>query len=159
MTLKQFGNAAKASTAEPQEPPLTAQVLDRKVTFHSPGTGQLAYLASYMAGDDEEIVMYGGMLNFLFSLLQDEDDKAYVKRALRDMSLSMEDVEEILVWIVEEWSDRPTKPASDSSSGRRSSGKSSTANSRRVASRRSTSGSTASATRSTRASSKKVSED
>jgi hypothetical protein len=159
MTLKQFGNAAKASTAEPQEPPLKANVLDRQVTFNSPGTGQIAYVASYMAGDDGEIIQYGGMLNFLFSLLQDDDDRAYVKRSLRDQSLTMEDVEEILIWIVEEWSERPTKRPSDFSDGQRTTGKSSTANSRRVASRRSTSGSTASATRSTRASSKKDSED
>jgi hypothetical protein len=89
----------------------------------------------------------GTIINFFFSLLGDEDQRA-LKRRLLDPTdpFSITDVSEITLSLVESVTGRPTQRPTASTPSRRSGGPKSTAGARSTASTRSRSPRTASAT-------------
>lgn len=152
--MKQFGDAAKAAAKRQERrengESVTAAILDREITFDHPGPGQLAYLSMVAASADSDLEAGAGLLNFLVSMMSNEDAR-YLKKVILDMDsgFDIEDVVEVMEYLLEEWSARPTKPASDSSGSQVPTGRPSTAASRRAGSTRSTSRSTDSSTLST----------
>lgn len=141
--MKQFGDKNRKRDRE-EDQPVDVLMLDRKVTVHSPGAGQLAYLGTLLLGDELETA--GGLINFFAELLDQPEDRYYLKRILldHDSGFDVYDLEDMAAHLIEEWGGNPTNAASASSRSQRSTGKPSTANSRRVRSTPSPSASTAS---------------
>ena len=134
--IKQFGDAARKSKDRGiEDDTLDVMILDRQVTLHSPGSGSLAYLAMSIAGAGNDLVQMGQVINFIMSIFGD-DDARYVRGLLldRDSGFDAEDIMELAIWIVEEWSDRPTKPSTGSSPSRRTTGARTTGATRKVTS-------------------------
>lgn len=142
--MKQFGDVTGTRKRETVELTTTYKIMDREVTFRAPGTEQLAYLGSVL-GVGNLLTTAGALINFLASLVED-DDARYINSLLLNhrSGFDIQDVEELLVELVEEWGGNPSKPASGSSGTQGTTGKRSTANSRRVSKTPSTSASTAS---------------
>lgn len=99
---------------------------------------------SQYAEDGEKVV---AVLDLFWSLMT-EDTARHLRRRLRDRKdrFGVPDIMNVLEWIIEERTGRPTKPSSGSTASPPSTGARSTANSRPKASTRSRSRQTASAT-------------
>lgn len=126
--LKQFGDATRKGTDKgTRDDDILVKILDRKVALESPGSGQIGYIAMTAAGASNDLVQLGEVINFLVSLMDDEDGR-YVKGLLLDRHSGFEgeDMVELAQHIVKEWSGRPTKPSSGSSARRRTNGAGST---------------------------------
>lgn len=140
---RQFASATrKAATTETVGSDLPDFVIiplaGRDIALSRPGTGQLTYLASISASDDDDALKWGGIINFLVALM-DDDDGRFLKRALMSNELEVDEIAEAVEDILEKWSDRPTMRSSGSSPQRRATGRPSTGASRRQGSSRSTS--------------------
>jgi hypothetical protein len=141
--MKQFGDRNRKRDRD-DDNPIDVLILDRKVTVHTPGAAQLAFLATLMLG--EELEKAGGLINFFAELMGTPDDRMFLKRILldHDSGFDVYDLEDLAAYLIEEWGGNPTSAASASAPSQPSTGKRSTANSRRVASTRSPSPSTVS---------------
>lgn len=128
--IRQFGTAAKRGEDRGEEDePIVVGLAGREVTLHSPGSGQLSYLAATLYSYEGTLEQLGGLINFIANLLEEEDARWFKKALLdNDIDFDGEDVLDLCYYIIEEWSqDRPTKPSSGSASPRRRTGASSTA--------------------------------
>jgi hypothetical protein len=150
--MKRFGNAAKAAAKRQrgagEMAPIKAGILDRDIEFQFPGSGAVAYLSMIAASADTDLEAGAGLLNFLISMV-DEDDQRYIQRVILNprSGFDLDDVPEVIEYLIEQWgAERPTTPASDSSASQASTGTRSTGATRRAGSTRSTSRSTASST-------------
>ena len=142
---RKYGSKDKKARAEDSGlEPVTIEILDRSVTIYPPHAGAFIYLNN-MLGINDPLRVASGLIEFLCSLVEDLDAR-YIDRLILDHNSGFDvyDVEEILTDLIEDWGERPTKPASGSSPSQATTGKRSTANSRRVGSTRSTSQSPAS---------------
>jgi hypothetical protein len=116
--MKAFSTAAKAAAHKTDEPigePIEFEYDERVVTVKPPTAPQLAlFLSAY--GDTADV---GGRvvdtLNFFSSRFRRED-AGYFKRRLNDPEdpFDFEDMSDILAWLIEEWSGRPTISPSES---------------------------------------------
>jgi hypothetical protein len=134
--LKQFGDASrKGKDTGDDDNVITVKILEREVELHSPGSGSLAYLAMSVAGAGNDLIQVGQVINFIMSIF-DEDDARYVRGLLldRDSGFDAEDIMDLAIYIVEEWSDRPTKPSTGSSQSRQATGARTTGATRKVTS-------------------------
>lgn len=144
--IRQFGSAAdRGEDRGEDDQPLDVKIAGREVTLHSPGSGQMAYLAATLSSYDGTLVQLGGLINFVANLMTDED-AAWFRKALlsNDIDFEGEDALELCEYLIEEWSEgRPTKQSSASAPRQRTTGASSTAGTpeRPPARRRSTSAS------------------
>lgn len=140
--MRKYGDKNKIGRAEEGTTnlePVTVDILDREVVIHPPHSGAFIYLNN-MLGVSDPLRVAGSLIEFLCSLVDDIDAR-YIGRLILDHKSGFDiyDVEELLTDLIEEWGERPTKPASGSSPSQAPTGKRSTANSRRVGSTRSTS--------------------
>lgn len=139
--IKQFGDAARKGKDDGDDDyPITVKILEREVTVHSPGSGALAYLSMAIAGAGGDMVQLGQSINFIMSIFEDEDAR-YVRGLLLDRKsgFDAEDLLDFAIYIVEEWSDRPTKPSTGSSRPQGRTGARTTGATRKVGSGSSTS--------------------
>ena len=138
--VRKYGSKDKRARAvDTGLEPVKIQILDREVTVFPPHAGAFIYLNN-MLGLSDPLRVASGLIEFLCSLVEDIDAR-YIGRLILDHNSGFDvyDVEEILTDLVEDWGERPTKPASGSSPSQATTGKPSTARSRRVWSTRQTS--------------------
>lgn len=153
--MKEFGKALDLHARDDEAPeyhdPIDIKVLGREISVGYPDSGQLTYLGMLLASEGDWLERAGGLMNFVVNLMND-DDRKFIRGALLDrrVPFGAEEIEEIIEYLMEEWSARPTEPPADSRSSRRAGGQSSTATSRRAKSTPSTSISRGTATSSTR---------
>lgn len=138
MTLKTFSTAAKsvedndAPIGVPIEVTMEAEprvkLEEKTVTFIPPTTGQWAVTLAGQGDTTEGSEKIASQINFFFSML-DEKDEVYFKQRLfnREDPFDIDNVAEIIDYLMEEWSARPTKLSSVSSDSPPSAGKRSTA--------------------------------
>lgn len=140
--IRSFGDAVKAAerAEEDNEPPLVIDILGREIELEYPGSGQVIYMTAALASTEGDITQVGEVVQFLYHLVTDED-AAYIKGKLLDRKSGFDGdtVIELIEYITEEWSSRPTRNASGSSQSRSRTGASSTGGARRRASTPSTS--------------------
>ena len=147
--VKEFALALEREIeTEPDElMPFTMADDDTQLYALMPTEADVALAAgalSQYAEDGEKAV---AVLDLFWSLMTDETAR-HLRRRLRDRKdrFGVPDVMNVLEWIIEERTGRPTKPSSASTASQPSTGASSTVNSPRKASTRSRSRQTASAT-------------
>jgi hypothetical protein len=128
--VKEFAVAAKARDEDDADisTPIEFKVGDDVLRAYRPEVGQVAIMYARMddtvAADSERIA---AMIDFFMGLLDKESRRLLTRRLMdRDDDFEMEDVNDILNWLMEEWSGRPTRPSSASSRSRQNGGRKST---------------------------------
>lgn len=125
-TFKTTGTKSPSAWEEAQ--PITFKIDDDEFTAYPPTEGQIAYMMASQAQDREMADTIAGILDFFTGLLDAADAAKFRRRFLdRDDNLSFETMQDVIESLVEEWSERPTKPSSDSTTSRARTGRKSTA--------------------------------
>lgn len=127
--MKEFTTAANA-VAEQKQPSkgLEFMVDGETLIAHKPREGQVAVLMATVGRHATEQDMVAGIINFFASTL-DKNSYGYIERRLLDYDdeFGIEQVQDILEWLIEEWTGRPTKLPSGSTPSPESTGHESTA--------------------------------
>lgn len=145
---KEFSLAVgRASEKTPDDAmPFRVEGSDAQLYAYPPTEGQLALIMGTLAGGSL-VDRAASVLDIFWSLL-DEDTEVELRRRLRDRNdpFTIQDVLNIMDWVIEEVTGRPTKSSSDSTPSPPTNGRRSTGSARPAASTRSRSPRTASAT-------------
>lgn len=124
--MKEFVTAVAAADKDADEW-LTFKVdgVDCKVT--RPTSAQVAYLTAALHKRAATETQIAGAINFCMAIM-DHDTSAYLSDKLLDLTdpFDLENLQDIIEWLVEEWSGRPTEPSSDSTDTQDGSGSTST---------------------------------
>lgn len=140
--MREFTGAAKRSGAKEQL--VEISINDQVFTAKMPTSGQLALFMARQS-DGDPVGIASAIMEMVWAIF-DEEQFRVIEGWLAAGELDVEDVMEIIEYLAEEWSDRPTTSVSDSSPSRGSTGKSSTASKPRKATTHSASRSRASST-------------
>lgn len=124
--VKQFNIAAREADKE-REGKIEFKVDDQELVVYKPDSAQYAMLLATTGRGSSEMERIAGTLNF-FVKIMDDRSASYIESRLLDFDdpFGIEDVEDILKWLTEEWSGRPTQPPSDSTLTPQSTGAAST---------------------------------
>lgn len=130
MTIKSFSTAAKSveDNETPVGAPVEVEFDERKILFNPPTTGQWAVTMAGNSDAADTSEQLATQINFFFSLLGSKD-AAWFKHRLfdRDDPFDVDNIAELIEYLMEEWAGRPTKPSSTSSTAQSNGGKRSTA--------------------------------
>jgi hypothetical protein len=130
MTIKSFTTSGKSveQNGTPMGEPVAVDVDGREVTFVPPTTGQWAVTMAGGTDSSSPSDQVATQINFFFSML-DPKDVAYFKHRLfdREDPFDVDNIADIITYLLEEWAARPTKQPSDYLPSQRSGGKKSTA--------------------------------
>ena len=88
----------------------------REVTFTRPSAGAFAMASARFSGGSTSVQSAGAIINFLFSMLDQEDSGYFEARLMaspragkgQPKPLDIEAIDELVKWIIGEWSGRPT---------------------------------------------------
>lgn len=110
--MKEFTTALKAVT-EDQDQPMVFSIDGKELRAYKPTDGQLAMLMAAVGRHTSVHTKVAGVIDF-FVAVMDEDSANYVTERLlsRTDPLGVDQVEEVMEWMVEEWTGRPTQPLS-----------------------------------------------
>jgi hypothetical protein len=141
---KSFALSVAAANAEDDVDdapmPFTIEGSEEQLFAYQPTEGQLVLLVGVMSDFESPQEQASTVLDVFWGLLQDDTAKA-LKRRLRDRhdTFGLADIMNIIEWIVEETSARPTRPSLASVPSRATNGHLSTGGVQRKARARSTS--------------------
>lgn len=125
-SVKEFTTAVEKSEQE-EEAELEFAVDGVLCHGYFPGEGQLAYLLASTGRHSSAQEQIAGLINFFVAVLDDESHQYVVNRLLdRRDEFGIDQVQKIMEWMVGEWSGRPTKSPSVSTSSPPNTGQSST---------------------------------
>lgn len=112
--MKEFTTAAREADISPDEV-VEFSIDGETCRAFQPSNGQLAVLLASVASTQNWTHQVAGVINF-FDAVLDEDSSAYVSRRLLDRNdaFGLDEVQEVIQWLVEEWSSRPTPSPSGS---------------------------------------------
>lgn len=118
----------------------------RVITFLSPNSTEFTYITMNLASHNQMFTAVAASLDIILGLIEDDTDRRWLGTALldRENPLDIEYVTDIVLYLIEEWTARPTREPSGSSRSRQRTGKPSTAVRHRKPSARSTSAQSAS---------------
>jgi hypothetical protein len=124
MSLKSFEVAAKAKQADEGTP---FDIEGHKMLAYQPDEAQFAMLMAFVGRGSSDADRVAGLINFLIAIL-DPKGADYLQRRLldRDDDYGIEDVENLMEWLTEEWSGNPTRGQSASTPSPSTTGSSST---------------------------------
>lgn len=128
--MREFITAAEKAgeTQDEVDQGITFMVDKVECVAYQPGDGQLAVLMATTGRHSSQNEQIAGIINFFASVLSDESHGYIVSRLLdRRDRFGLEQVQDIIEWLIEEWSGRPTKSPSGSTASPPSTGLSSTA--------------------------------
>lgn len=128
--MREFKTAARKSapTFIEDAQPIEFAIDGETFTAYPPSPGQMAMLIAAQADSRDVSESMAAIIDFLDGIL-DEDAQAMYRKRLMDRNdpFDFDTVNDIVEGLVEEWSARPTKSPSVSSSSRRTAGSRSTA--------------------------------
>lgn len=127
--MREFVTAANEAAETPEDKaagtPFTVD--GREYRAFKPQDGQLAVLMATTGRHSSQAEMVSGLINFFVNVLDEESHHHIIDRLLdRNDKFGIEQVQEIMEWMVEEWSGRPTRSPSVSTSSQSSTGPTST---------------------------------
>jgi hypothetical protein len=160
--MKTFSSSALASASgvgEDQGVESKTMIDDIEVTFLQPGVDQIVLMTALLENSTSSIHAGANLINIFFSLIKDDevavnisgeevDDEDYdgpvytdyTSRRLQSKMMDRHDdfgivvISDVMRWLLEEWSARPTTPSSPSSGSRAGRGSTSKATQRGPAS-------------------------
>lgn len=128
--MREFVTAVEDAVAEEedQEPGLVFSIDGQEMRAYKPTEGQFALLMVAMGRHASNMDQFAGIIDFFISVL-DEPSERYVigRMQSRDNIIPLENIVEIMEWMIEEWGGRPFQKPSVSTSSRRNGGRKSTA--------------------------------
>lgn len=118
--MKEFDTAVKEVTEVDEGTTFKITTRDAKgkitdeteLLAYKPSDGQLAMLMASLGRGSSETDSVAGVINFFVKVL-DSSGARYIENRLLDRAdtgFELEQVEDIMEWLVEEWSGRPTQP-------------------------------------------------
>jgi len=145
--IREFTTAAREAQSDDDQA-IPFVVDGRECLCYKPDASQFAVLMATISRQNDWAAQIAGVINFFASVL-DQPSHAYLTGRLldRDDPFGIEEVQEIIEWMIEEWTGRPTQSPSGSTQSRQHGGPKSTPRTRKSTS--SHSRPTASATSST----------
>lgn len=110
--MKEFTTALKAVTDD-QDQPMVFSIDGHELAAYQPTDGQLALLMSSIGRHTNVQTRIAGIIDFFVNVM-DEPSAEYITDRLlsRTDPLGIEQVQEVMEWMVEEWTGRPTQPLS-----------------------------------------------
>jgi hypothetical protein len=125
--IKEFTTAIKAAEESEEESTLEFAVDGVMCKAYRPNDGQLAYLMASTGRHQSDQEQVAGIINFFVAVLDDDSHTYLVNRLLdRKDQFGLEQVQKVMEWMVSEWSGRPTKRPSVSTTSPPNTGQSST---------------------------------
>lgn len=124
--MKQFVTAVAQSepNEDGEEGALEFDLDGRIIHIHRPSDGQLGMVIAGIGPGRKLDQKIAHAINFFVGLVDDEDYDHVVGRLMdRKDPFNLPQVEEIIKWLVEEWTGNPTRPPSGSTPSRRSGGR------------------------------------
>jgi hypothetical protein len=113
--MKEFISAIEEKPLHPDDVdvPLMFKIDGHECRAYRPTDGQMAMVMTSLGRHVSDATKVAGIIDFFITILDDESHQYVVERLLsRDDALGLEQVEEVMMWLIEEWSGRPTqKPA------------------------------------------------
>lgn len=120
--MKEFSTAIRDAVEDP-EAPMEFKIDGQVVKAFRPTDGQIAMLMAALGRHTTESTKIAGVIDFFVYTLDDESYNYVVNRLLsRDDQLQLDQIQEVIEWMIEEWSGRPTQPASASTRSRTNGG-------------------------------------
>ena len=120
--MKEFSTAIR-DAVEDSEAPMEFKIDGHVVRAFRPTDGQIAMLMAALGRHTSESTKVAGVIDFFVYTLDDESYNYVTNRLLsRDDALEMDQIQEVIEWMIEEWSGRPTQPASGSTRSQTSGG-------------------------------------
>jgi hypothetical protein len=121
---KEFTTAIEQQHPDDEDVPLLFMLDGHECKAYTPTDGQIAMTMAALGRHTSDITKMAGVIDFFVAVL-DEDSHSYVVNRLMDRAdpLKLEQVEEIIMWLMEEWSGRPTRSPSVSTQSRQSGGR------------------------------------
>jgi len=125
--MKEFQTAVKAVTEPVEDTAMQFSIDGRELVCYPPEPAQLAVLMAAVGRHASLQTKVAGVIDFFVEVM-DEESHAYIRERLLDRTdpFGLEEVEEIMSWMIEEWSGRPTESPSVSTRSQRSGGRKST---------------------------------
>lgn len=124
--MKEFTTALREVT-EPADEPMEFSVDGQALVCYQPSDGQLAMLMASVGRHISKTQQVAGIINFFVEVM-DEPSHIYLTERLLDRTdpFGLEEVTEIMSWMIEEWTGRPTQSLSVSTPSRTNGGRKST---------------------------------
>lgn len=126
--MKEFTTAVEqAEKSEDDDNVIEFAIDGTMCKAYKPKDGQLAVLMASTGRHSSQQEMIAGIINFFVAVL-DEDSHSYVVSRLLDRrdAFGIEQVQNIMQWLIGEWSGRPTKSPSGSTTSQQTDGPNST---------------------------------
>jgi hypothetical protein len=132
--MKEFVTAVKAGGREVSDE-VTVKIDDQEVTFAAPSPEQLAILIASVSATGNDLVGIAEIINVFFDLIEDPDIYRSLRHRLfdREDEFGVDELTDILLYLIEEWTGRPTQQPSDYLPSRKAGGRRSTARQPRTA--------------------------
>jgi hypothetical protein len=126
-SLKVFTTSASKSESVPAGEDQTVKIDDREITFQAPTVSHIILMASMLEGAKDEKRRAAIIINWFFSMLPPLD-RGYFETRLFDHAddFDLVNITEVIDYLMEQWSSRPTQPSSTSSGSHSPAGKKST---------------------------------
>jgi hypothetical protein len=108
--MKEFVTAIEQQHPDDEDVPLLFKIDDHECKAYMPTDGQIAMTMASLGRHTSDMTKMAGVIDFFVAVL-DEDSHNYVVNRLMDREdpLRLEKVEEVITWLMEEWSGRPTR--------------------------------------------------
>lgn len=107
-TIKEFHTAAKEAAGKIEDP-LEFAIDGKTLRAYRPTEGQMAMLMMSLGRHTTESTKIAGAIDFFVSIMDQESYNYLADRLLsRDDPIDLEEVTEVVQWIIEEWAGRPT---------------------------------------------------
>lgn len=126
--MREFTTAAnEAASGDEPDKGIPFMVDGFECRAFKPQDGQLAVLMATTGRHSSNEEQIAGLINFFVAVLNDESHGYIVSKLLdRRDKFGLDEVQDIMEWLIEEWSGRPTRSPSGSTSSPESVGPKST---------------------------------
>jgi len=124
--IKEFTTALKEVTGDAEDV-MTFTVDGTELTCYYPNDGQLAILAASLGRHSSQHTQIAGIIDFFVEVMDEQSHSYLVERLLdRKDPFGLTEVQDIMAWMMEEWTGRPTQRPSVSTQSQKTAGPRST---------------------------------
>ena len=126
--MREFVTAVEKANETGDEADLIFKVDGHELRAYKPTEGQFALLMMALGRHTSNTDQFAGIIEFFINVLDPPSQQHILDRMMvRERAIPLEEIVEMMEWMVEEWGGRPFKSPSVSTSSRRNGGRKSTA--------------------------------